>query len=280
MPFVCPRECEHAGASGGERRPYLPRKRRRLRVLAISNAVESYFGEDERPVTRKIVQAAEVRVERGLRFEKHVEADKVAPRAEIFRRRVIDVADECARILLLYCVVEAAEKSLDAIRSIPPHDWRRNLVANHICQKCWMPRALPDAFTYLVLDRLSALTLVEEGDVLLPAEADHHSQSMIVGDIEEPSRGHGVCAHRIRSHSRDSSEVSRYGGNVVIDTTVCCWSEWPVSDAADEELFIAGKNELAANLWTTHWSGRHWRPGQARPIAVRRKSSRRPAGRG
>jgi hypothetical protein len=111
-----------------------------------------------------------------------------------------------------------------------------------------MVGALTHAFSHVFFDAISTSSLVEEGDVLLPTEPNHHSQSMIVCDIEKPSRWDGICANRVGTHARNASEVGRYGLWIVVKTTVGGWAERSVRDATNEEFFFAGKNEFAADF--------------------------------
>src|SRR5439155_12333800 len=95
IPLVGPREHEHAGATGGERRPYLPVERPRLSTLAMAEAVEPELAHDERPVSCDVLQARQVRLEAVLRLEVHIEAHEVEKRQpEVLRGGVVHVGHE------------------------------------------------------------------------------------------------------------------------------------------------------------------------------------------
>ena len=51
-----------------------------------------------------------------------------------------------------------------------------------------MPGTAPDVGAHARLDRGRRARLVEEGDVLLPGQADHHPQPGGVGEVEQPAQ--------------------------------------------------------------------------------------------
>src|SRR5260221_6204801 len=111
-----------------------------------------------------------------------------------------------------------------------------------------MAGALTHTFSHVLLDAFSPPALIEESDVLFPAKSYHHSQVMIVCDIEQPARWDRIGANRVRTHARNTGEISGYGFWIVVEGPICCWTEWAVCYAANEKFFFAGKNEFAADF--------------------------------
>src|SRR6476620_5014185 len=107
-----------------------------------------------------------------------------------------------------------------------------------------MACALAHPLANVLLDSFSPAALVEERDVLFPAEADHHTKSVLEGNVEQPSRRDCVGADGVRSHARDAREIGRYCFRIVIQASVGAWREGSIRDASDEKLFVADKNEL------------------------------------
>ena len=123
-----------------------------------------------------------------------------------------------------------------------------------------MPGALPrlPARTR-ALDRSAARPrYVEERDVLLPGQPDHHEQAVALRRVEQPARRHRVDAHGVDARGRHRREVAidDLGARVV---AVRVGPERPVGHALDLELLVPGIQKLA---------------GDARPLHRRRRDAR------
>ena len=106
IPFVRPGVGEHAGAAPGEGGPDLPVQRLRLGGLTMAVAVQTDLGHHERALPRDVVEARHVGLEIAPRFQIDVEAEEIEERKpQVLGRRVIHVADEAGRVLLLGRVV-------------------------------------------------------------------------------------------------------------------------------------------------------------------------------
>ena len=99
--------------------------------------------------------------------------------------------------------------------------------------------------------------LVEEGDVLLPRQVDHHPQPVLLRGIEQPRGGYRVDADGVepaaaiwaKSRSTISGEPeSAHRG---------AGRERPVGDAPDPELLVADVEELATDHRSRVGGGGH-----------------------
>src|SRR4026209_507703 len=141
-----------------------------------------------------------------------------------------------------------------------------------------MSSALAYSVANMLFDSVSPASLVEEGDVLFPTEADHHTQTVLEGYIEQPPRRNCICPYGIRTHAREAREISgdRYG--IVVKAAVRGGSKWPIRYAADKELLITNKDELAAHFRTDMRRGRDRITGCTDVGAPRWECYRRAAG--
>jgi hypothetical protein len=103
-----------------------------------------------------------------------------------------------------------------------------------------------DAVANALLDAAPDAAVVEERDVLLPGEADHHPQPVRGRQVEEPPLGDGVEPHRVDAVLGHAREVARRGVRVVEVVMRTARAERPVRHPAHLELLAARDEELAA----------------------------------
>jgi len=141
-----------------------------------------------------------------------------------------------------------------------------------------MACALAYPLADVLLDSIPSAALVEKRDVLFPAEADHHAQTMLERYIEQPSRRNCICPDGIRAHARNACEISGDCYGIVVKAAFRGGSKWPVRYAADEKLLITNKDELPAHFRTRLGRRRARVTGLAHTGSARWKCYRRAAG--
>ena len=82
-----------------------------------------------------------------------------------------------------------------------------------------MPGAGADALAHALLDRADAVGVVEERDVLLPGNPDHHVQVVLKGEVEEPARRHRAGPDGVQARGGHLLEVARHGPLVSVLAT-------------------------------------------------------------
>ena len=184
VPLVRPREHEDPRRPAGEGAADLPVERAGLRFLAVTSAVEAGLGDDQGPVAADVLEPREIGLELRTGLQEDVEADDVDERKlEVLRARVVDVGDERPGVACLGVVVEVLQESLDPPPSVPADDRGRDLVADRVAEHGGMAGAGPDPLANPLADRLDPLVVVQEGDVLLPRQTDHHPQPMLKREV-------------------------------------------------------------------------------------------------
>jgi hypothetical protein len=83
--------------------------------------------------------------------------------------------------------------------------------------------------------------------VLLPRDADHDAQSVILGDIKQPPRRHGVRANRVETVGRNVRKIALDFLDVVVFFAGGVGPERAVSHSAHPKLGIGYVNELTEN---------------------------------
>src|SRR5437764_1070363 len=164
---------------------------------------------------------------------------------QVLGRRVVRVGDERGRVLVLRRPVETFDEALDPLAAVPPHDPRGNLVTYYVAEDSWMAGACTNRVPDPEFDRSRPPRFVEEGEVLLPGDADEDPQSMGSGEMEDPRRGHYVGAHRVDSVRRHRSEVGC--DDLGAGEEVARYpAKRSVSASAAIELLVAGTQALPA----------------------------------
>ena len=251
VPLVGPREHEGARAACLERGPDLPVEHLRLHFLAVPPAVQPDLGHHQGPVAGDVLEPRQVGRERPLRLQVDVEGHEVEERElEVLRRREVDVGDEALGVLLLGCAVEAVQEALDRAAAVPAHDRRGDLVADGVGHDGRVAGARPDPIADASLDRPGAFTLVEEGHVLLPREADHDHQAVPLGGVQKPARWHGVGAQRVQAVTGHLREVGLDHRGIRVVAAGIVRAERPVGRTLDEDLLLFPQEELAPDVRT------------------------------
>ncbi len=161
---------------------------------------------------------------------------------------------------MLDCVVQAADERFDALRTVPAHDARGDLVGDRIAQNGRMTAQAAHVIAHVAHDLALQLLVVEKGDELLPPEANHHTKTVVRREIQEPARRQRVGAHGVESVSRHLCEVFANALAGRIEVTAFVRTKRSVGNAAHPELLVADEQELAAHRGT----------GDRRRIAGRR----------
>jgi hypothetical protein len=249
MPFVRPAEDERPGTSGRERGANLPAQRVRLGEQAVPLRVEAHLAQQQRPVAGQVLEPRQIRVETLARLEVDVEAHEVQEwQVEVFGRGIVDVSDEAARILSLGGVVEALEKAFHGAPAMPANHRGGDLAADGIAQNGGMSCAGGHTRAHAVLDCAGQPDVVEEGDVLLPGDANHHPQAVPVRRMQQPPRWHGVRADGVETLTGDARQVAVHGVVVVELAGVGVGPEGAVGDSTDPERLSRDRDPLAADL--------------------------------
>ena len=264
IPLVGPREDEHAGAPGGEGRAHLPVERPGLAPLAVAEAVEPQLAHDERPIAGDVLQAGEVRVESLLRLEVDVEAHEVEERQlEVFRRGIVHVGDEPARVLVLDHPIQAREVPLNPAATQPARDRRRDLVTQRVAQQGGMTRAALNLRANQRLDVRGAAAVDEISHVLLGREPDHDVQAVPRRNVEQrPGRHRVGNAHGVDAVRRHLGKVPLDLRDVVVFVALRIRLERAVGHAADGKLLVAEEEELAAHARAGSPGGHAVHPGR------------------
>ena len=114
VPRVRPGEHERACAPGRVTGLELPAQRSRLLLLAVAATVEADLRHQQWPVIGEVLQATEVGLEILPALEIDVEREEVEARqAQILRRGVVDVGDQCTRVLIPRSAAQASKEAFD-----------------------------------------------------------------------------------------------------------------------------------------------------------------------
>ena len=247
VPLVRPREDEAAGGAGAEHRLDLPAENRSLVLDPVPVAVVPALGDDDREVADDVVQTREVVLQALLRLEVDVEGGKVEEgQLEVLRRGVVHVGDERVGVFGLDRLVEVVQEALDAAIAVPARNLGRDLVADRVAEHGRVAGGGVGRLLDAADDRLAVRAALEEGDVVLPRDADHHAEVVLGGEIEQPGRRHGVGPDRVdpvRGHGREVA-LDRLSGRELVAGLVA--RERPVRDAPDVELLVAEPEKLSA----------------------------------
>ena len=240
VPLVGPAEHEAPRRAGGERGAHLPAQRSGLRRHAVPPTVEPDLRHDQGTVAGEVLKAREIRRQAPRRLEIHVEADQVDEgQLEVFGGRIVDVGDQRGGILGPGHVTEPRQELLHAAATVPAHDWGRDLVPDRVAEDGGMPGAAANASPDALRDGRTARAVVEEGDVLLPGQADHHAESVALGQVEQPPGGYGVRADGVEAVGGDRGEVTLRPLAPAVLVAAGIGPEGAVRDSADPELFVA-----------------------------------------
>ena len=115
--------------------------------------------------------------------------------------------------------------------------------------------------------------------MLLPRQAHHNPQGMLLCRIQQPTGRHRVHANRIDAVFRHQFEVVRYNLSIVSLLTIGAGPESAIGDAANVQLLIAHKEEFAMNARaciSDHRGQRDRRLRRICPCAVSGGDVRRP----
>ncbi len=132
-PFIGPGVNEQTRATTRKGGAKLPAERLRLHGFTVPITVQSHLGHDQGPVARDVVQAGEVRLEAGLRFEIDVEAGKIEEgELKVLGGRIVDVGHKAVGILRFHREIEAPEETFQFATAVPADDGSRDLVADGV----------------------------------------------------------------------------------------------------------------------------------------------------
>ena len=185
-PLVGPGKGDGAAGALFERRAQVHRGQPRLALFAFADAVDARFRQQQRLLSGNVLQPRQIGAQVLLAVQVDVErADVEERQVEEFGRREVHVGEQAIGRGLFRLGVEPAQKALDAKPAVPPHDPRRDLVAERKHQQGGVIGQLPDLVDGLALNRLRQRAVVEKCHVLRPRQADHHPQIVQSGLIEQ-----------------------------------------------------------------------------------------------
>ena len=195
------------------------------------------------------MQPGDIGLETILLLQVDVEAGKVQEiEIEVLGGGIVDVGDQRLRVLGLSHIVETLDEALDFFPAVPAHDRGRDLVADGVGEDPGMagtgPHPLP------LDDGGCQLPVVEEGDMLLPGQADHDPQAVLLSDIEEPARRYGVGAHRVDIVGCNLGEIAIYNFRTMIFTIIFVRFEGAIGYSSYIKLLGPSKKEFPLDFWT------------------------------
>ena len=184
VPLVGPPEHERAGASGRKGGVDLPLEHLCLIDFAVPTTIQPDFSQQQRPVPGKILKPGQVRFQTILGLEVHVEAHQVEKRqVQIFGRGIVHIRHEPVRVLFFRGMIESFQVTLDRAAAVPSHDGCRDFVPDGVAENRRMPRTGAHAGPQPLLDPPGQRAILQEGDVLLPGQADHHMEAVRLGHV-------------------------------------------------------------------------------------------------
>ena len=254
-PLVGPGINKQPAAARCEGRAHLPVQHRRLLRLAVAQTVQPEFGHDQGPIPGDGVQAAQVGFEAFLRFQVDVKANKIQKRQlQVLGGRIIDIGDQTLRVLLFRGARHLFEEPLDAAAPLPSDDGGWDFVAQGVTEHGRMAGTGTNLFAHHAFDRLDAFRVIQKGGRTFDRQAHQHEQPVFLRGIEQPTRRRRVSAHRVDA-------VVPHLGQIAFDTVASrklvplgVRPERSVSDAANEEFFVADEDKFSAHM------GPHIRP--------------------
>src|SRR5919197_960579 len=135
------------------------------------------------------MESREISLETVTLLEVDVEREEVEERKiEVFRRRIVDVGDQPARIGVLDGFVKALEVALDRSPAEPPGERRLDLVAERVAKDRRMAGDACDLVPNDPFEIGRILAIGEISRVLLGRKSDHDLQAMILGRVEQRPR--------------------------------------------------------------------------------------------
>jgi len=162
------------------------------------------FGHDQRTVAREVLQSDEIGFKARPRLEEHVEAHQIKKRQiQILRRGVVSVREQAFRIFALGDREQIFNKPLDPALSVPPHNVCGNLIGEGVAQHSRMTGALASTSLNPLLDILDSVRILEKGKISLSLQPHDDVQSMLLCNIQQPSRRCIVRpdgVHAVRGH--------------------------------------------------------------------------------
>src|SRR4051794_7717857 len=134
---------------------------------------------------------------------------------------------------------------------MPPDDAGGGLVAAGVAEDGRGPGAGAGAPAPAPLAGAAPPALVEEGDVLLPREADEHRQPVRAGEVEQPARRHRVDAHRVDARRAHLREVAFDHVRRGIARPVRARRERAIGHAAQVELLSPAEQVFALDVYSS-----------------------------
>ena len=133
---------------------------------------------------------------------------------------------------------------------MPPHERRRNLVAERVGQNRRVPGHGAHLGAHERADVRRAVLIREEADVLVAREIDDDAQPVLRGEIEQRVRRRVVHADRIDPVGRHRGEVAFDQSKIVVLIAVLVGTKCSVRHAAHIQLLVPDPNELSAHRRT------------------------------
>src|SRR5467141_3321420 len=214
MPFIRPGKDKYSSAAPCESTPYLPFKRISLGLLTVSSAVQTDLRQQQWAVPSKGLQTCKVGLECVLRFEIHVETEKIQEREfQKFSCRKIHISNKRLGVFSLCHAIKLLYEPLDSSASQPAHNSGRNFITDGIAKHSRVTGTLPHSLADACFNCAGSARIIQECDVLFPRQSHHDSQVGALRRIQEPPGRNIVCP--------DSVDPYRSHGLEILSNT--CW---------------------------------------------------------
>src|SRR5437762_743785 len=91
-----------------------------------------------------------------------------------------------------------------------------DFVPNGVAKEGWMCSTRAHIGTNAPDDIGRAAAIIQEGDVLLPGQADHDVEGVFLSDIEEPAGRRGVGANGVKAAGGNLGKIAADAGGSVV----------------------------------------------------------------
>src|SRR6266851_203660 len=251
MPFIRPGKDKCSSAAACESTPYLPFKRISLGLLTVSSAVQTDFRQQQWAVTSKGLQTCKVGLECVLRFEIHVETEKIEERKfQKFSCRKIHISNGRLGVFSLCHPIKLLYEPLDSPAPQPAHNSGRNFITHGIAKHSRVTGTLPYSLADACLNCPGRARIIQECDVLFPRQSHHDSQVGALRRIQEPSRWDIVGPDGVDPYRSYGLQILSNPCWLRIFGAVLPGTKGTICDTTDIQFFFANEEKLSPHLRT------------------------------
>ena len=248
IPFIGPGIHKDPGATVGKHRANLPVEDLRLLAFAVAITVQAQLRHHQGPVSGDVVQARQIGIQTFVRFQIHVEGEKIQKRQlQIFRRGIIHIRHQGLPILRLCPLIEPFQKPFQLAPAVPPHDRGRYLVADRVTQQRRVARQRPHLAAHHLIDRSGAFAIIQKRHRTLHRQPRHDAQSLPLRRVQHPTRRRRVGprgVHPIDCHLR-KIPLHHLGRRKLLPFLI--GPEGPIRHATHIEFLLPHIDKLPAN---------------------------------